>query len=303
MDLKNLAEQFSVDDSFNLLRLGLKDADADGALKYIVSTYDPYDQIIRDGYYPGGRKILSFVNILQHDVFPLAETLDSILHIGQDEMGRPVEIEFAVNINQEDSSQATFYLLQIRPIVDNKEIMEEDLTLVQKEDTILSSSSVLGHGIISDVQDVIYVKTEAFNSSNTQLIAYEIEKINRQFTGNEKGYVLVGPGRWGSSDPWLGIPVKWPHISNARVIVECGLENYRVDPSQGTHFFQNLTSFGVGYFTINPFKGDGWFDEAYLNACPVVEETEYLRHVHFDEPVVIKMDGKRSLGVVLKPGE
>lgn len=303
LDLKNLAEQFSVDDSFNLLRLGLKDADADGALKYIVSTYDPYDQIIRDGYYPGGRKILSFVNILQHDVFPLAETLDSILHIGQDEMGRPIEIEFAVNINQEDSSQATFYLLQIRPIVDNKEIMEEDLTLVQKEDTILSSSSVLGHGIISDVQDVIYVKTEAFNSSNTQLIAYEIEKINRQFTGNEKGYVLVGPGRWGSSDPWLGIPVKWPHISNARVIVECGLENYRVDPSQGTHFFQNLTSFGVGYFTINPFKGDGWFDEAYLNACPVVEETEYLRHVHFDEPVVIKMDGKRSLGVVLKPGE
>lgn len=303
LDLKNLAEQFSVDDSFNLLRLGLKDADADGALKYIVSTYDPYDQIIRDGYYPGGRKILSFVNILQHDVFPLAETLDSILHIGQDEMGRPIEIEFAVNINQEDSSQATFYLLQIRPIVDNKEIMEEDLTLVQKEDTILSSSSVLGHGIISDVQDVIYVKTEAFNSSNTQLIAYEIEKINRQFTGDDKGYVLVGPGRWGSSDPWLGIPVKWPHISNARVIVECGLENYRVDPSQGTHFFQNLTSFGVGYFTINPFKGDGWFDEAYLNACPVVEETEYLRHVHFDKPVVIKMDGKRSLGVVLKSGE
>lgn len=303
LDLKNLAEQFSVDDSFNLLRLGLKDADADGALKYIVSTYDPYDQIIRDGYYPGGRKILSFVNILQHDVFPLAETLDSILHIGQDEMGRPVEIEFAVNINQEDSSQATFYLLQIRPIVDNKEIMEEDLTLVQKEDTILSSTSVLGHGIISDVQDVIYVKTEAFNSSNTQLIAYEIEKINRQFTGNEKGYVLVGPGRWGSSDPWLGIPVKWPHISNARVIVECGLENYRVDPSQGTHFFQNLTSFGVGYFTINPFKGDGWFDETYLNACPAVEETEYLRHVHFDKPVVIKMDGKRSQGLVLKPEE
>lgn len=303
LDLKNLAEQFSVDDSFNLLRLGLKDADADGALKYIVSTYDPYDQIIRDGYYPGGRKILSFVNILQHDVFPLAETLDSILHIGQDEMGRPVEIEFAVNINQEDSSQATFYLLQIRPIVDNKEIMEEDLTLVQKEDTILSSSSVLGHGIISDLQDVIYVKTEAFNSSNTQLIAYEIEKINRQFTGDEKGYILVGPGRWGSSDPWLGIPVKWPHISNARVIVECGLENYRVDPSQGTHFFQNLTSFGVGYFTINPFKGDGWFDETYLNACPAVEETEYLRHVHFDKPVVIKMDGKRSQGLVLKPEE
>ena len=308
LDLKNLAEQFSVDDSFNLLRLNLKDADADGSLKFIVSTYDPYDQIIRDGYYPGGRKILSFVNVLQHDVFPLADTLDQILHVGQEEMGRPIEIEFAVNIDPMKTEQsrggsptATFYLLQIRPIVDNKEVMEEDLTLVEQKDTILSSTSVLGHGIVTDVQDIIYVKTGAFNSANNQLIAYDIEKMNRGFTAEGKNYVLVGPGRWGSSDSWLGIPVKWPHISNARVIVECGLENYRVDPSQGTHFFQNLTSFGVGYFTINPFKGDGWFDEEYLNSLPAVEETEYLRHVHFDKPIVIKMDGKKSLGVVLKP--
>lgn len=301
LDLKNLTEQFSVDDSFNLLRLNLKDADADGSLKYIVSTYDPYDQVIRDGYYPGGRKILSFVNILQHDVFPLAQTLDEILHVGQQEMGRPVEIEFAVNIDAKRPDRATFYLLQIRPIVDNKEIMEEDLTQVDTKDTVLFSESVLGHGIISDVQDIIYVKSGVFNSSNNQAIAYEIEKMNRRFTEEEKGFVLVGPGRWGSSDSWLGIPVKWPHISNARVIVECGLENYRVDPSQGTHFFQNLTSFGVGYFTINPFKGDGWFDEEYLNALPAVEETAYLRHVHLDKPMVIKMDGKKSLGVVLKP--
>ena len=297
LDLKNLADQFSVDDSFNLLRLNLKDADADGSLKFIVSTYDPYDQVIRDGYYPGGRKILSFVNVLQHEVFPLADTLDQILHVGEDEMGRPIEIEFAVNIDPQNPGFATFYLLQVRPIVDNKEVMEEDLTLVEQEDTILTSTSVLGHGIVTDVQDIIYVKTGAFCSSNNQSIAYDIEKMNRQFTGEEKNYVLVGPGRWGSSDSWLGIPVKWPHISNARVIVECGLENYRVDPSQGTHFFQNLTSFGVGYFTINPFKGDGWFDEGYLNSLPAVEETEYLRYVRFDKPVVIK----KSLGVVLKP--
>lgn len=303
LDLKNLAENFSVDDAFNLLRLSLKEADADGSLKYIVSTYDPYDQIIREGYYQGGRKILSFVNILQHDVFPLAEILDKILHIGQDEMGRPIEIEFAVNIDPKDHTKATFYLLQVRPIVDNKEIMDEDLTEIPNEETIISSTSVLGHGIITDVQDIIYVKTSAFNSSNNQLIAYEIEKLNRQFTEEGKGYVLVGPGRWGSSDHWLGIPVKWPHISNARVIVECGLENYRIDPSQGTHFFQNLTSFGVGYFTINPFKSDGWFDETYLNEIPAVLETEYLRHVRFDKPIVAKMDGKKSLGVVLKPVE
>lgn len=298
---ENIVDKFSVDDAFNLKKLTLKEADADGSLKFITSTYDPYDMIIRDGYYPGGRKILSFVNVLQHDVFPLASTLDQLLQIGQKEMGRPVEIEFAINMNKQDPRIATFYLLQIRPIVDNKEVMNEDLSVIQQEDTILSSTSVLGHGIINDVQDVIYVKTGAFNAANNQLIAYDIEKMNRKFTGTETNYVLVGPGRWGSSDPWLGIPVKWPHISNAKVIVECGLENYRVDPSQGTHFFQNLTSFGVGYFTINPFKGEGWFDEDYLNQLPAVEETEYLRHVRLHAPIVIKMDGKRSLGVVMKP--
>lgn len=294
------AQEFSVNDGFNLLKLNLKDADADGALKYIVSTYDPYDMIIRDGYYAGGRKILSFVNILQHEVFPLSETLDQLLKIGQKEMGRPVEIEFAVNISREDPKKAAFYLLQIRPIVDNKEVIDEDLTLIPESDTILSSKNVLGNGIINDVHDIIYVKSESFNASNNQLIAYEIEKINRQFTGTDQGYILVGPGRWGSSDTWLGIPVKWPHICNARVIVECGLENYRIDPSQGTHFFQNLTSFGVGYFTVNPFNGDGWFDESYLNALPAIEETTYLRHVRFERPAIIKMDGKKSLGVILK---
>lgn len=298
---ENLANKFSVDDAFNLKKLTLKDADADGSLKFITSTYDPYDMIIRDGYYPGGRKILSFVNVLQHDVFPLASTLDQLLQIGQKEMGRPVEIEFAINMNKQDPRKASFFLLQIRPIVDNKEVINEDLSVIQQKDTILSSTSVLGHGIINDVHDIIYVKTGAFNAANNQLIAYEIEKMNRQFTGTDKNYVLVGPGRWGSSDPWLGIPVKWPHISNAKVIVECGLENYRVDPSQGTHFFQNLTSFGVGYFTINPFKGEGWFDESYLNQMPAIEETEYLRHVRLESPMIIKMDGKRSLGVVMKP--
>lgn len=298
---EKIADKFSVNDAFNLLKLTVKDADADGALKYIVSTYDPYDMVIRDGYYPGGRKIVSFVNILQHEVFPLAETLDQILKIGQNEMGRPIEIEFAVNLDKENPQKASFYLLQIRPIVDNKEVMEEDLSLIPKEQTLLASANVLGHGIVNDVNDVVYVKSDAFNASNNQQIAYEIEKMNRKFASDEKNYVLVGPGRWGSSDSWLGIPVKWPHISKARIIVECGLENYRVDPSQGTHFFQNLTSFGVGYFTVNPYNGDGWFDEAFLNSMPAVEETQHLRHVHFDKPLVIKMDGKKSLGVVLKP--
>ena len=296
----NMADDFSVDDAFNLKKLSVKDAEKDGSLRYIASTYDPYDQIIRDGFYPGGRKIISFVNILQHDVFPLADTLDKLLEVGQKEMGRPIEIEFAMNLDENDPTKATFYLLQIRPIVDSKEVMDEDLTKIQQADTISSSQSALGHGIINDVQDIVYVKSGVFNSSDNPLIAREIEKKNRQMADQGRGYVLVGPGRWGSSDPWLGIPVKWPHISQARVIVECGLERYRVDPSQGTHFFQNLTSFGVGYFTINPFKGDGWFDEAFLDALPAEEETAHIRHVHLDHPIVIKMDGKKSLGVVMK---
>lgn len=302
LDLKNLAEQFSIDDAFNLLRLTVKDADADGALKYIVSTYDPYDQMINDGYYPGGRKILSFANILQHDVFPLAGILDTVLHIGQEEMGRPVEIEFAVNIDPQNSSKAVFYLLQIRPIVDSKERIEEDLGRIDPADTLLYSHHALGHGITTDVYDVVYVKSGSFQASKNQAIAYEIEKWNRRFADEQRGYVLVGPGRWGSSDTWLGIPVKWPHISQARVIVESGLENYRIEPSQGTHFFQNLTSFGVGYFTVDPYKNDGCFDEAFLNAQPAVAETEFLRQVRFERPVTVKIDGTKSIGVVMKPG-
>jgi DNA-binding response OmpR family regulator len=301
LDLKNLPQSFQVDDAFNLLQLPLKEADADGALRYLVSTYDPADQLIRDGYYPGGRKILSFANILQHEVFPLARTLDRILTVGQAEMGRPIEIEFAVNIPPGNPPQATFYLLQIRPIVDNKEAIDEDLDQTPNEATILSSRNVLGNGIINDVHDVVYVKTAAFNSSDNPRIAIEIERINRRLADQERGYILIGPGRWGSSDRWLGIPVKWPHISQARVIVEAGLERYRVDPSQGTHFFQNLTSFGVGYFTINPFKHDGWYDEAFLDSHPAEEETDYVRHVRFSSAPLIKMDGRKSRGLILKP--
>ncbi|MDR1344268.1 MAG: phosphoenolpyruvate synthase [Tannerellaceae bacterium] len=301
LNLENVPEEaFSVDDGFNLLRLPVKEADTDGALQYLASTYDPEDHIIRDGYYPGGRKIISFANILQHEVFPLAATLDDILAAGQSEMGRPIEIEFAVNITP-GTPKATFYLLQIRPIVDNREVMDEDLGRTSLDATILSSNNVLGHGLINDVRDVVYVKTNAFNPAANSEIAREIGELNAGLVAQGCGYILAGPGRWGSSDHWLGIPVKWPHISAARLIVESGLENYRIDPSQGTHFFHNLTSFGVGYFTINPFMNDGYYDEAFLNAQAAVAETVYLRHVRFETPAIIKMDGKKSRGLVLKP--
>lgn len=301
LDLKNAGHDFSIDDGFNLLKLHVKDAETDGSLQYIASTYDPYDQVIRDGIYQGGRKVITFANILQHDVFPLAEILQLVLQYGQNEMRRPVEIEFAATLNKEKDKTGTFYLLQIRPIVDCKEILDEDLVLIEDDATILRSNNALGHGIMNDIQDVVYVKTDNYSASNNQLIAYEIEKMNKEFLDKGKNYILVGPGRWGSSDSWLGIPVKWPHISAARVIVEAGLTNYRVDPSQGTHFFQNLTSFGVGYFTVNAFMNDGVYNQDFLNAHEPVTETKFLRHVHFNKPLVVKIDGKKNIGLVMKP--
>lgn len=297
LDLKNMGQNFSLDDGFNLLKLPVKEAENDGSLNYIASTYDPYDMVIRDGIYPGGRKVITFANILQHDVFPLARILQLVQKYGQGEMRRPVEIEFAVNLNAAEK-KGVFYLLQIRPMVDMKADLNEDLDAIPEEQLLLKSVNSLGQGIMDDIQDVIYVKTEGYSASNNQLIAYDIEKLNKRFLDEGKHYILIGPGRWGSSDTWLGIPVKWPNISAARVIVEAGLTNYRVDPSQGTHFFQNLTSFGVGYFTINAYMNDGLYNQELLNSMPAVEETKSLRWVHFDKPLAVKMNGKKKIGVV-----
>jgi CheY-like chemotaxis protein len=298
-------DQFSANDDYNLLKLNVKEAEKDGTLQYITSTYDAQDQILLEGYYPGvSRKVITFCGILQHEIFPLAPILTSILKMGQEEMGRPVEIEFAVNLEKKDDGKVhgRFYLLQLRPIVDNKNVIEEDLSLVDRTDCLLQSASALGHGITNDVYDIIYVKTHEFSASNNPLIAAEIAKINEKMISEDRNYILVGPGRWGSSDHWLGIPVKWPHISNARLIVESGLENYRIEPSQGTHFFQNLTSFGIGYFTVNPYiENGGVFDEEFLQSQPAIYETQFLRQVRFKNPLTIKIDGKKSMGVVLKP--
>jgi hypothetical protein len=300
LDLKNVNKEFSINDSFNLLKLTIKDAEKDNSIRYIASTYDPVDQVIYDGYYDSGRKIISFVNVLQHNVFPLSEILRLALKIGQEEMGRAVEIEFAVDLK--DKGEGSFYLLQIRPIVQNKELMAEDSLHIDPSREILYSVNALGHGVISDVYDIVYVKTAGFNAINNTKIVSEIDSINAEFLNREKNYILVGPGRWGSSDPWLGIPVKWSQISNARVLVELALNNYQIEPSQGTHFFQNLTSFGVGYFSINPFlKGDGLFDEEFLNNQPAIYESELIRHVQFASPAIIKINGKKKIGIVSKP--
>ncbi len=292
---------FKVDDGFNILNLRVKEAYKDGALNYIASTYDPDDQIIREGLYDNGRKIISFDGVLRQGVFPLPQLMQMAMKYGSHAMRRPVEIEFACNLNADRTGD--FCLLQIRPIVDTKQELVEDVASIPAEECLLKSTNSLGHGISEEVSDVVYVRwDDHYSAANNPQIALDIDQINRRFLAEGRQYVLIGPGRWGSSDPWLGIPVKWPAISAARVIAEIALPGYRVDPSQGTHFFQNLTSFGVGYFTIDTNRDDGDIvQKQLLDTMPAVEETSLVRHIHFPRPLRIMMDGRKQVGVVIIP--
>ncbi len=302
LDMKHVGEDFKVDDGFNILKLKVKQAEQDGSLNFIASTYDPNDQIIREGIYEGGRKIISFCGVLRQGVFPLTDILKLAMKHGAESMKRPVEIEFACTLNNDHTGE--FYLLQIRPIVDSKQMLEEDISSIPDEYCLLRSNNSLGHGIGDDIKDVLYIKTDdKFTAANNPAIANEIEHINRKYMEDGRSYMLIGPGRWGSSDPWLGVPVKWSHISAAKVIVETTLKNYSVDPSQGTHFFQNLTSFGVGYFTIDENKGMGFMRKDILDAMPATLETAFVRCVRFKQPLHVMMDGLKQEGVVLMSKE
>ncbi len=301
LDLNEESFVPSTNDGINLLQLKLKDAENDHSLKHMASVYDLHSDVIRDGLQYQGKKLITFAGVLQHGVFPLAEILQELLQIGQKEMNLPIEIEFAVNLDVEPGHPYVFNFLQIRPIVEGDQDSTIDLTGIDSKESVIYSSAALGNGYFTGICNVVYIKPEMFDPARNKEIALSVDLLNQKFRENKQNYVLIGPGRWGSSDPWLGIPVKWPQISEARVIVESGLDNYRIDPSQGTHFFQNLTSFRVGYMTINPYINEGSFDLDFLNAIPAVYEDQYIRHVRFDDPLKIMIDGKTNTGVVMKP--
>ena len=300
LDMNHVGTDFQVDDGFNMLHLKVKDAVKDGSLNFIASTYNADDQLIRDGLYEGGRKLITFNGLLRQGIIPFPQVLQMSMKFASEAMRRPVEIEFACNINADRT--ADFYLLQIRPIVDSKQELLEDITEIADEKCLIRSHNSLGHGTSEEITDVLYVKyDDTFSAADNVKIAEEIGRINQKFVDEGRNYVLIGPGRWGSSDSWLGVPVKWPDISAARIIVEVALKNYRVDPSQGTHFFQNMTSFGVGYFTVDtnlPGEG-GIMRKEMLDVMPAVEETAWVRHVRFDRPLRILMDGMKQEGVVM----
>ncbi len=300
LDLSADSYIVSTDDGINLRKLRIKDAEKNSSFRLVTSTYDMQNHVIRDGDFYEGKKVITFSNILNHEVYPIADILGTILETSQKEMGIPVEIEFAANLDVPEGDPAVFNYLQIRPIVLNEQTLSVKLDQVKPEDTLIMSDSALGNGTLEYIRDVVYIKPGSWDPSKSRSIARMVSALNDRFIEKKKNYILIGPGRWGSSDHWLGIPIKWNDISQARVIVESGLDHYRIDPSQGTHFFQNLTSFQVGYFTINPFINDGYYDLDYLDEQKAAYEDEYLRHVHFGNPLRVRIDGKNNKAVIYK---
>lgn len=295
----------SIDDAVNLHRLNVREIDGMRNARFVCSVWDRENERISDSPFDRGRKVITFNNILKYNTFPLAEIVSDILRMGTEEMRCPVEVEFAVNMDVPAGQQQIFNLLQIRPIIDNQDNRPIDWSSETPDHALIYGEQALGIGRMNDISDIVYVKTPMFDSLATEKIADELLALNARMRDEQRTYILVGPGRWGSSDPFLGVPVKWTHISEAKVIVECGIERFDVEPSQGTHFFQNVTSLGVGYLTINPFRGDGIFREDLLDARKALYEGTYLQHVRFDRPLWVCVDGRSNRGMVREtaPGE
>ena len=290
-------------------RFGLDAAESDGTLQALASTYSRDNHAVYDGVSRPGSRIVTFAPMLKHGTFPLAEILDDLVRAGEDALGNAVEIEFAVRLPQQAGSmegQATgqvaeFGFLQIRPLTLARDTEDLALDDVRPEQLICQSSKVLGNGRIENLHDVIVVDSQRFERSRSQEVGTAVARFNRLLSEQNRPYLLIGVGRWGSTEPWLGIPVEWDEISGARVIVEAGFRDFRVTPSQGSHFFQNLTAFQIGYFTVNPDAGEGSVDWQWLTEQPAVEEEGCVRHLRFAEPIRVLMNSRTSQGVIFKP--
>jgi hypothetical protein len=281
---------------------GLAEAEADGTLQMLGSTYSVDDHAVYDGLSRHGPRIVSFAPILKHGLFPLPAILDQLMRIGEDAMGRPVEIEFAVRLPRQPNEAADFAFLQLRPLVLSRGGEEISLENVEVDRLVCQSSQVLGHGRLQDLRDVIVVDFHRFERSQSHDVAQSVAHFNAKLSEHNTPYLLIGVGRLGSTDRWLGIPVAWDQISGARVIVESGFRDLRVIPSQGSHFFQNLTAFQIGYFTVNPDAGEGFVDWQWLAEQPALEEHDCVRHLRFSSPLMVVMNGKTSEGMIFKPG-
>lgn len=293
-----------VDEGASLEEKDVQDFAGKGALRYTASTYDAADNMLRDSDFGRGRRVITFANILRDKVVPLAPAIDFMLRQGQNAMQRPVEIEFAGNVfpvSNGDGIRGNLYWLQIRPIIDKRNLVSDQVLELPDSRLIVRSGHALGNGMAEGVSTIVYVKPASFDSLHTAEIVPVLQKINEDMRLREKNYVLIGPGRWGSIDPALGIPVRWADISQARVVVEAATGNFRVEPSQGTHFFQNLTSLGVGYLTVDPGADSGFYDSSWLDGLDAVFDDKYVRVIEFAGPLSIAIDGRSGRGIIEKP--
>jgi CheY-like chemotaxis protein len=279
----------------------LAEAEHDGTLHHVGSTYSPDDDMIHDGLLRRGRRVVTFAPILRHKIFPLPGVLQLLLDMGSWGMGTPVELEFAVNMSVPAGTPMQFGLLQIRPLVLSREADELEVEVVEPDKLICQSEKALGHGVIKDIYDIVVVDRERFDRSKSVEVAMEVSKFNERLVGERRPYLLIGVGRWGTFDPWLGIPVKWDQIAGARVILETGFKDFDVTPSQGTHFFQNITSFMVGYFTVSSDGRDGFVDWKWISQQQALEEKKFTRHIRLAAPLEVKINGRENRGVIFKP--
>jgi len=298
VDLKKTEPNLMEGDIAGLARLDIAEAERHDTLKHCASVYSADNNQIIAGLTSDGPRIINFANILKYKYIPLARTIEVVLDVVKEAMGSPVEIEFAVDLNKDKNGLASFYLLQIKPLLGNASDYNVNIDKINKESILLYSEKGMGNGIVEDIKDVIYIDPNAFNKSETLKIAEEVSKLNALMVEEKRKYVLIGPGRWGTRDRWIGIPVNWPQISNAGVIIETSLEDFPLDASSGSHFFHNVTSMNVGYFTVQPEISKSYIRYDKLEAQHLVQKSKYLRHIRFENPLKVRMDGKRRIAVI-----
>jgi hypothetical protein len=295
LKLSDWPELVGTEEDPTLSRLALDDASGSPAVRMLSSTYFPEEHRIRDGFLNGGVPVLTFAGILKYREFPLPGILEALLELGRKGMGCPVEIEFAVNLTP---PRPVFDLLQIRPMAVARQKLNVEISGEDRQRAVCYSTMALGNGQVSDLKDIVFVDPEAFDAARTVEIAAEVGRLNKQIEAQSRRYLLIGPGRWGSADRWLGIPVKWSDISAVRAVVETATEAVRADPSQGSHFFHNITSLDISYLTTTA-NAEDFVDWEWLKSQTTAAKTRYLRHVRLERPLTLKIDGKHSQAVIL----
>jgi hypothetical protein len=298
LKMNGFPDDFAAKEDATLQKLDIDEARNDAPVRHLCSTYSAQDHRIRDGVQASGYLVCTFANILKYRSLPLAEILSEILAIGRQGMGCPVEVEFAVNMPFDADQKPSFELLQIRPMTVNQFNLEVEIADDDISKAFCYSTMALGNGQFEEIEDIILVNPETFDAASTIEIATEIGNVNKEMILHKRKYLLIGPGRWGSADRWLGIPVRWPDISGVGAIVETTIEGLKADPSQGSHFFHNITSLGIGYLNTSE-GGEDFIDWKWLRSLPVKNQTRHLKHVILKKPLTIKIDGKKSKGVII----